>query len=115
MRRGDIWLFDFDPARGSEAAKIRPAVVVSNDGANLAASRTSTGVVTVIPLTTNTHTVYPFQALLTPLETGLPHPSKAQAEQVRALAIGRATRQVGLVRDSTMTRIDSALRVHLAL
>ena len=73
MRRGDIWLFDFDPPRGSEAAKVRPAVVVSNDGANLAASRTTAGVVTVVPLTTNTQTVYPFQALLTPDETGLQH------------------------------------------
>lgn len=115
MRRGDIWLFDFDPPRGSEAAKVRPAVVVSNDGANLAATRTATGVVTVVPLTTNTQTVYPFQTLLTPVETGLQHTSKAQAEQVRSLSVERATRQVGLVRDSTMTRIDSALRVHLAL
>ena len=115
MRRGDIWLFDFDPPRGSEAAKVRPAVVVSNDGANLAASRTTSGVVTVVPLTTNTRAVYPFQALLSPDETGLPNLLKAQAEQVRSLSIERATRQVGLVRDSTMTRIDSALRVHLAL
>ena len=115
MRRGDIWMFDFDPPHGSEAAKVRPAVVVSNDGANLAASRTRSGVVTVVPLTTNTQTVYPFQTLLTPLETGLPRTSKAQAEQVRSLAIERATRRVGIIRDSTMTRIDAALRVHLAL
>lgn len=115
MRRGDIWLFDFDPPRGSEAAKVRPAVVVSNDGANLAASRTRGGVVTVVPLTTNTTTVYPFQTLLTPVETGLPRGSKAQTEQVRSLSVERATRQVGLVRDSTMMRIDSALRMHLAL
>ena len=115
MRRGDIWLFDFNPSRGSEAAKVRPAVVVSNDGANLAASCMTTGVVTVVPLTTNTQTVYPFQALLTPAETGLNHTSKAQTEQVRSLSVERATRQIGLVRDSTMTRIDSALRVHLAL
>lgn len=115
MRRGDIWLFDFDPSRGSEAAKVRPAVVVSNDGANLAASRTTAGVVTVVPLTTNTQNVYTFQALLTPEETGLQHTSKAQAEQVRSLSIARATRRVGMVRESTMTRIDSALRVHLAL
>ena len=76
MRRGDIWLFDFDPPRGSEAAKVRPAVVVSNDGANLAASRTTAGVVTVVPLTTNTQTVYPFQALLIPEETGLQQTSR---------------------------------------
>lgn len=57
MRRGDIWLFDLDPVRGGEANKARPAIVVSNDGANQAATRRGSGVVTVVPLTTNTSTV----------------------------------------------------------
>jgi len=39
MRRGEIRLVDLAPARSSEADKRRPAVVVSNDGANGAASR----------------------------------------------------------------------------
>ncbi len=30
-RRGEIWLVDFDPTVGSEIAKRRPAVVVSDD------------------------------------------------------------------------------------
>ena len=41
MRRGEIWTVDLDPARGSESAKRRPAVIVSNDGANTAAARTN--------------------------------------------------------------------------
>ena len=43
MRRGDIFLVDLDPAQGSEAAKRRPAVVVSNDGANTVAARLGRG------------------------------------------------------------------------
>jgi len=31
MRRGDVWLVEFDPAVGSEIRKTRPAVIVSND------------------------------------------------------------------------------------
>ena len=30
-KRGDIWLANFDPTRGAEIKKIRPAVVVSSD------------------------------------------------------------------------------------
>lgn len=30
-RRGEIYLVDFNPARGSEQAGVRPGVVVSND------------------------------------------------------------------------------------
>ena len=39
MRRGEIRIADLEPVRGSEATKRRPAVIVSNDGANLAAAR----------------------------------------------------------------------------
>jgi mRNA interferase MazF len=77
MRRGDIWLFDLDPVRGGEANNVRPAIVVSNDGANQAATRRGSGVVTVVPLTTNTSTVYPIQVLLEPVDTGLQTASKA--------------------------------------
>ena len=115
MRRGDIWLFDLDPVRASEANKVRPAIVVSNDGANQAAARSGSGVVTIVPLTTNTSTVYSFQVLLAPQDTGLPHESKAQAEQVRSVAVTRATRHVGVVRASDMAHIDRALRLHLGL
>ncbi len=38
MRRGDIVAVSLDPARGSEASKTRPAIVVSNDAANATAS-----------------------------------------------------------------------------
>jgi mRNA interferase MazF len=31
LRRGEIWLVDFDPAVGGEIRKIRPAVVMSMD------------------------------------------------------------------------------------
>ena len=34
MRRGDVVWVDLTPVRGSEADMRRPAVIVSNDGAN---------------------------------------------------------------------------------
>jgi len=37
MRRGETVNVSFDPARGSEASKTRPAVIVSNDAANATA------------------------------------------------------------------------------
>lgn len=39
MRRGEVRLADPDPARGSEASKRRPVIVVSNDQANATAER----------------------------------------------------------------------------
>ena len=115
MRRGDVWLVDFNPVRGSEANKIRPAVLVSNDRANATAARLGYGVVTVIPVTSNVTNVYPFQVLLPVGTTGLLSASKAQAEQVRSLAVERLTRFLGRVTTDDLTDIDNALRLHLDL
>ena len=51
MRRGDIWKVDFSVPTGSEAAHRRPAIIVSNDAANMTAARLGRGVVTVVPVT----------------------------------------------------------------
>ncbi len=115
MRRGEICLVDLAPARGSEADKQRPAVIVSNDGANAMATRLGRGVVTVVPVTSNVKHVYPFQVLLEADVTGLVHDSKAQAEQVRSVAVERIGQSVGFVPAAIMTQLDHALRLHLAL
>lgn len=115
MRRGEVRLVDLDPTQGSEADKTRPAVVVSNDRANAAAVRAGRGVVTVVPVTSNVQRVYPFQVLLTAGGTGLPRDSKAQAEQVRSVSVGRLGDVVGRVPPSVLRELDDALRLHLAL
>ena len=115
MRRGDIHSVDLDPARGSEANKRRPAVIVSNDAANGTAGRMGRGVITVVPVTSNIARVYPFQVLLRAAETGLDRDSKAQAEQVRSIAVERLGDRLGVVPHATMLDIDEALRLHLGL
>jgi mRNA interferase MazF len=115
MLRGEIWQVDLDPARGSEANKQRPAVIVSNDRANATATRLGRGVVTVVPVTSNIDKVYPFQVLLSAADTGLAVDSKAQAEQVRSVATQRLLRRLGQVSPAELTNLDDALRLHLAL
>jgi mRNA interferase MazF len=115
MRRGEIRIVDLHPARGAEANKRRPAVIVSNDGANSTATRLGRGVITIVPITSNIQRVYPFQVLLPAADTGLQHDSKAQAEQVRSVAVERIREQVGQVPAPIMLDLDEALRLHLAL
>ena len=78
MRRGEIRLVELGPVRGSEANKTRPAVIVSNDGANAQATRSDRAVVTVVPLTSNTSRIHAFQVLLPAAACGLDRASKAQ-------------------------------------
>lgn len=115
MRRGEIRWVDLDPVRGAESNKRRPAVIVSNDGANTTASRLGRGVVTVVPVTSNTKRVYPFQVMLPAGDCGLDRDSKAQAEQVRSVAVGRVGARVGQLNAPQAAALDEALRLHLAL
>jgi mRNA interferase MazF len=115
MRRGEIRWVDLDPARGAESSQRRPAVVVSNDGANATAARLGRGVVTVVPVTSNIERLYPFHVLLTSEATGLRQDSKAQAEQVRSVAVERIGARVGSLSGTDMAALDDALRLHLAL
>lgn len=115
MRRGEIRLVDLDPVLGSEANKRRPAVIVSNDGANTTAERLGRGVITVVPVTSNVARVHPFQVLLDAASTGLDRDAKAQAEQVRSVAVERVGPHLGTLTGELVGALDEALRLHLAL
>jgi mRNA interferase MazF len=115
MLRGEVRLIDLEPVRGSEANKRRPAVLVSNDQANATAARLGRGVITVVPLTSNVQRVFAFQTLLPSGTSGLRVDSKAQAEQVRAVAVERVGPVLGRVPEDLMLALEDALRVHLRL
>ena len=106
---------DLDPVRGTEANKRRPAVIVSNDGANRAAQRLGRGVVTVVPVTTNASRVYPFQVLLPAARCRLARDSKAQAEQIRSVAVERLGDVIGQLPADLLKDLDTAIRLHLGL
>jgi mRNA interferase MazF len=115
MRRGEIRLTDLEPVRGSEADKRRPAIVMSNDHANTAAARNGRGVVTVVPVTSNVARIFPFQVLLPAELTGLHVDSKAQAEQIRSVAVERLGAVLGRLPAPLLQDVDDALRLHLSL
>lgn len=115
MLRGEIRLVDFGRALSGEPGLRRPAVVVSNDGANSTAARLGRGVITVVPMTSNVTRVYPFQVLVSSDASGLDRDSKAQAEQVRSVSVERVSERLGSVPAPLMLELDEALRLHLGL
>ncbi|CAM3421568.1 mRNA interferase [Deinococcus saxicola] len=110
IRRGDIFLVNFSPARNNEANFTRPAVVVTNN-----ASNAQNVVITVVPLTSNIEWVYSFQLLLPNERTELDADSKAQVEQIRSVALSRVLRRLGHVPEDLMRELDGRIRLHLAL
>jgi len=115
MRRGDVYLVDFEPSQGAEAHNQRPAVIVSNEGTNRRVFELSWGVVNVVPFTTNVTRALPFHVFIPADEAGIDEDSQAQAEQLRAVSVGRLLERIGHVPPSLMRRIDDALRLQLVL
>lgn len=115
VRRGAVVWVHLDPVVGAEQNKTRPAVVVSNDTANARAVSRGIGVVTIVPLTGNVARIMPFQVFVAATESGLPRDSKAQAEQVRSVDVARVGEAVGMLRSPTLSALDDALMLHLAL
>ena len=106
MKRGDVWWVEFDPAIGSEIAKRRPAIIVSNDSANRNLSR-----VVVIPLTSSTARLYPGEALVTIGK----QTSKAMADQIMTADKSRLKDKLGEVSKADLELVEDAIRVHLGL
>ena len=88
-------------------------VIVSNDAANSAAGRLGRGTVTVVPVTSSTGRVHPFQVLLPASQTGLRRDSRARAEQILSVAIDRIGKQAGQLPPALLAEVDRALRIHL--
>jgi mRNA interferase MazF len=111
MRRGEIYYADLGPTVGAEINKRRPVLIVSNDASNRVAST-----ITVVPITSNVSRVYPFEVLLDMEESGLPKPSKVQAQQIRTIAKQRISgKRAGKLKEETLRQVEVAMRLHLGL
>jgi mRNA interferase MazF len=111
MKRGEIYYATLDPSIGSETAKRRPILIVSNNISNQAATT-----LTILPITSNVTKVYPFEVLLQPVDSGLPKVSKVQAQQIRTISKQRISgNKISSLQESLMQMVDAAIKLHLAL
>lgn len=110
--RGDIWLVDWSPSRGSEPSGMRPALVVQTDAAN---RNTRYPNVIVAAISTKGKDV-PFHVLLAPEgSNGLSENSWCKCEQILTISKDRLIRRLGRIEDRQMQRIEKALRLVLGL
>ena len=108
IRRSEVFWVNLDPVIGSEATEKRPTVVVSNYGNNTGVERNGRGTVTIVPLTSNTAKIYPFQVLVSAEDyPRLRNDGKAQAEQVRTVDASRLGDRITRLTVATRKVVDA--------
>jgi len=108
--KGEIYLADLNPTIGSEIAKTRPVLIVSNDINNQYAAT-----VTDIPITSTTEKIYPFEVFLLKGEGSLTNDSKAKANQIRTIDKLRLKKRLGKINEETLKKIEKAILIHLEI
>ncbi len=105
LQRGEIWMADLNPTRGSEQAGVRPVIIFQNNAIN----RFTTTVLT-IPLTTNLRRASLPSCLLIPKgEGGLSQDSVALCHQARVLDKTRLQWRLGKLKPQTLATLEGRM------
>jgi mRNA interferase MazF len=110
IKRGNIYLAALDPTMGSEINKTRPVIVVSNNINN-----DLSNTVTIIPLTSNTEKIYPFEVFIKQAIANLPKDSKAKTDQIRTIDKHRIIKEIGILPKELLSDVEVAIKTHLSL
>jgi mRNA interferase MazF len=106
MRRGEVWWVSFESPTGGEIQKRRPAIIVSNNAANIHLNR-----IQVVPLTTNVLRLFPGEAYV--YVNG--EQRKALATQIMTVSKARVLSRVTLISQGDLAAVERAIKVQLDL
>ncbi len=111
IKRGDIFLTNFEPVKGAEQGRIRPALVIQNNTSNKFSPLTI-----VAPLTSkNYEKNYPTNVFLSKEDSGLKNDSTILTNQIRSIDKLRLIKKLGILDSFTMSQVDMALKISLGL
>lgn len=105
VKRGEIWLADLNPVRGSEQAGVRPVLIFQNNTINR-----FTTTVLAIPFTTNLRRAsLPSCIRISTGDGGLTNDSVALCHQLRVLDQMRLRHKLGTVKQDTLSTIENCV------
>ena len=108
-KRGEVWLVNWNPARGSEQAGRRPALVIQNDIGNEKAPTT------IVAAISSSVRIYPMNVQINPPEGGLDHPSIIKTSQILTISKERLEKRLGRLSKERLDDVESAIKLSLAL
>lgn len=111
VKRGDVWLADLNPIRGSEQSGTRPVLIFQNNVINKFTSTALT-----IPFTTNLRRASLPSCLQIPKgEGGLASDSVALCHQLRVLDKTRLLKKLGEVNIRTLSAIEICVKFTIGM
>lgn len=111
VARGEVWLADLNPTRGSEQSGSRPVLIVQNDVINA-----FTSTLLAIPLTTNLRrAALPSSVRIDRGEGGLASDSVVLCHQMRVLDKSRLFRKLGSVSRKSLEEVETRLLFALGI
>lgn len=111
IKRGDIFLADLEPTKGSEQGGIRPVLIIQNNTSNKYSP------VTIIAAITSRvfDKEYSTNIFISKKESRLDNDSTIMMNQIRTIDNSRLIKRIGLVDNFIMSKVDMAIKVSLAL
>ena len=108
-KRGEVWLVNWNPARGSEQAGRRPALVIQNDVGNEKASTT------IVAAISSSLKIFPMNVKIEPPEGGLDSPSIVKTSQILTVDKKKLERRIGQISKKKMEEVNEAIKLSLDL
>lgn len=111
-KRGEIWLLDWSPSRGSEQSGFRPALIIQTDAANRNPGYPNT---IVLAISTKGKPV-PFHVAIQPeKKNGLTEISYVKCEQILTVAKERLVKKLGSIDEKIIGQVVQAVRLVLEI
>jgi len=110
VQRGELYSVNWNPARGSEQAGERPALIIQNDSGNKISPTTIVAACSTAP-----KKPYPFLVHITRRESGLPEDCTIDLAVIITIDKSRLVRKLGWLSKEKMLEVDAAIKVSLGL
>lgn len=111
INRGEIFLVNLNPVKGSEQGGIRPVLIIQNDISNK-----HSPTIIVAPITSKIFSKkYPTNVFLSKKDSKLKLDSTILLNQLRTIDKLRITKKITKLDYKTMFEVDLAIKISLAL
>jgi len=111
IKRGEIFLANLEPVKGSEQGGIRPVLIIQNDKSNIYSPVTIVAAITSRIFSKE----FPTNVFVSIEDSSLDKDSTILLNQIRTIDKSRLIKKVGSLDSYIMRRVNKALKISLAL